>query len=133
VVAVIAGTILWLMSRPKPAPSRTNTTVVPLVPVDENANAPIRRYQAEIRTDQDGDGLTDAAEQQVQTNPRLADSDGDGLTDAEEANIYKSNPLKQDTDGDGQTDQQEVTAGRNPNGPGLIRDLPASIDSLTNN
>ena len=50
--------------------------------------------------DSDGDGLTDAEECALGTNPLLADSDGDGLLDRDEilAGTSSTNP---DTDGDG--------------------------------
>jgi len=44
------------------------------------------------------------------------DSDGDGLTDAEEAKLG-SDPEKADTDGDGFDDDVEVLAGTDPNNP----------------
>lgn len=66
--------------------------------------------------DIDGDGLTNAQETALGTDPRNPDTDGDGLTDAQEVNIYGTNPLVQDTDGDGLIDGQEVNVyGTNPN------------------
>lgn len=58
--------------------------------------------------DSDGDGLTDAQELQLGTDPHKADTDGDGLTDGEEVNKYHTNPLVSDTDGDGLSDGDEV-------------------------
>lgn len=58
--------------------------------------------------DIDGDGLTNAQEASLGTDPRNPDTDGDGLTDAQEANVYKTNPLSPDTDSDGLTDLQEI-------------------------
>ncbi|HKJ45986.1 MAG TPA: OmpA family protein [Balneolales bacterium] len=58
--------------------------------------------------DTDGDGLTDAQEIKLGTNPNKADTDGDGLTDGQEVNKYKTNPLVADTDGDGLNDGDEV-------------------------
>ncbi len=58
--------------------------------------------------DTDGDGLSDAEEARLGTNPRLKDTDGDGLTDGEEVNIYKTDPLNRDTDFDGLSDGDEV-------------------------
>ena len=46
-----------------------------------------------------------------------SDSDGDGLTDAEEA-ILGTQPNNPDTDGDGQSDGDEVVAGTSPTSPG---------------
>ncbi len=58
--------------------------------------------------DSDGDGLTDAEELILGTDPHNPDTDGDGLTDGEEVKIYKTDPLNPDTDYDGLTDGEEV-------------------------
>ncbi|WP_181408270.1 fibronectin type III domain-containing protein [Schumannella sp. 10F1B-5-1] len=59
--------------------------------------------------DTDGDGLSDAAEQRVGTEPTLVDSDNDGLSDAEEVlNLSGlTDPRNDDTDGDGIGDADE--------------------------
>jgi outer membrane protein OmpA-like peptidoglycan-associated protein len=58
--------------------------------------------------DTDGDGLTDAEEAELGTDPRNPDTDGDGLTDYEEVRVYGTDPLNPDTDYDGLTDGEEV-------------------------
>lgn len=58
--------------------------------------------------DSDGDGLTDAEEAKLGTNPQLKDTDKDGLTDGEEVKQYHTDPLNSDTDFDGLTDGEEV-------------------------
>jgi hypothetical protein len=58
--------------------------------------------------DSDGDGLTDAEEGSLGTDPFNPDTDGDGLMDGEEVNVHFTNPLNADTDGDGQSDGSEV-------------------------
>ncbi len=68
-----------------------------------------------VSPDSDGDGLSDAAEAQLGTNPDLIDSDNDGLTDFEEINIYHTNPSNPDTDGDKYLDGKEVRGGYDPN------------------
>ncbi|MEI7912138.1 MAG: hypothetical protein WCK77_21095 [Verrucomicrobiota bacterium] len=50
--------------------------------------------------DTDGDGLTDAEEYALGTNPYLADSDGDGWNDRMEI-ANGTSPTNPDTDGDG--------------------------------
>jgi len=68
-------------------------------------------------SDRDGDGLTDAYEQKIGTDPLNPDTDGDGLTDYEEIMIYGTDPLKTDTDGDGLTDAEEIAKGTDPLNP----------------
>jgi alpha-tubulin suppressor-like RCC1 family protein len=75
--------------------------------------------------DTDGDGLTDAHEARLGTNPRAKDTDRDGLSDGQEVKgtapfttrteskqrtrYFKTNPVKADTDKDGLRDGQERT------------------------
>lgn len=73
--------------------------------------------------DSDQDGLTDAEEATLGTNPNNPDTDGDGLTDREEVKVYLTDPLKADTDGDGFKDGDEVKNGYNPKGPGKLLDI----------
>jgi len=71
-----------------------------------------------FNSDTDDDGLSDYEEiMTYKTNPLLVDTDGDGLTDYEEIMIYKTNPLVADTDGDGYTDGAEVASGYDPLSP----------------
>lgn len=58
--------------------------------------------------DNDADGLTNAEEIILGTDPNDNDSDNDGAFDGVEVNTYLSNPLLQDTDGDGLTDGAEI-------------------------
>ena len=74
--------------------------------------------------DSDGDGLTDAEEYALGTNPNLADSDGDGLNDFDEVTLGTS-PTNSDSDGDGVSDADEVANGTNP-----LSDLDADNDGI---
>ena len=69
--------------------------------------------------DWDGDGLTNAEEQQHGTNMNNADSDGDGLPDGWEVanglNPTNGGDGNADPDGDGLTNSQEYAKGTNPN------------------
>ncbi|MFO0667917.1 MAG: hypothetical protein U0174_28455 [Polyangiaceae bacterium] len=56
--------------------------------------------------DTDGDGLTDAAEAIIGTDPNKADTDGDGIKDGVEVGPDASKPL--DTDGDGTIDAKDT-------------------------
>lgn len=60
-----------------------------------------------LAQDSDNDGLTDAQEKILGTNPNNPDTDGDGLLDGEEYFVYLTNPLKADTDEDGLFDKQD--------------------------
>jgi hypothetical protein len=59
-------------------------------------------------SDIDGDGLDNATELLLGTDPGNPDSDRDGLTDGEEVNLYATDPLKSDSDGDHLSDGVEV-------------------------
>ena len=63
--------------------------------------------------DTDQDGLSDAYEQQIHTDPNVADTDHDGLSDSFEATLG-TDPLNPDSDMDGLTDSSEVHFGSNP-------------------
>jgi len=54
--------------------------------------------------DSDGDGLTDAIENELGTDPYDPDTDKDGLSDGQEVNKHKTDPLNPDTDFDGLKD-----------------------------
>jgi hypothetical protein len=64
----------------------------------------------------------EAPEQPLAPTPSPdVDSDGDGLTDAQERQIG-TDPNNPDTDGDGFSDGEEVNAGYNPLGPGKLNE-----------
>jgi hypothetical protein len=58
--------------------------------------------------DSDGDGLSDAEEFELGTDPSSPDTDGDGLGDGAEVNEYGTDPRNIDTDGDRLNDGEEV-------------------------
>ena len=74
--------------------------------------------------DLDGDGLSDALEAAMGTDPLDIDSDDDGLTDYQEvawdgnaaaySGVLDTDPLNSDTDGDGVIDGTESLAGTDP-------------------
>ena len=67
-------------------------------------------------TDTDSDGLPDLFEQQLGSNPAVADSDGDGIVDSKDPDVL-AQPTTQtpvDTDGDGLPDDFERQLGSNP-------------------
>ena len=65
--------------------------------------------------DGDGDGIIDAGEASLGTDPLRPDTDGDGLSDYEEVVTHKTDPLRRDTDGDSLSDKFEVDHGLDPN------------------
>ncbi|MEZ4317583.1 MAG: hypothetical protein R3F61_08760 [Myxococcota bacterium] len=66
--------------------------------------------------DSDLDGLDDAEEKALGTDPANPDTDGDGLVDGAEV-ARSTDPLAPDTDGDGYTDRDEVHEGTDPLDP----------------
>lgn len=90
--------------------------------------------------DSDGDGLSDALEQSIGTDPSKTDTDEDGVSDYDEVafdgddSAYlpgaDTNPLAPDSDGDTMTDGYEIAYGLDP----LIDDTPGDLDNdnLTN-
>lgn len=79
--------------------------------------------------DTDLDGLSDAEEVSLGTNPNNSDSDGDGLNDRAEIQVYLSNPLLKDSDGDGFEDGFEVSTGFNP---AQANSSPDSVSTIGN-
>jgi energy-coupling factor transporter ATP-binding protein EcfA2 len=78
--------------------------------------------------DTDGDGLDDGEELSIGTLPTEADTDRDGLSDGEEI-IWSTNPLNRDTDGDGLDDGEEVQSDTSPTNPDTDGDgLPDKTD-----
>ena len=64
--------------------------------------------------DNDFDGVSNAEEEALGTDPEVADSDGDGLTDGQELTLHNTDPSEFDTDGDGINDGSEQSNGTSP-------------------
>ncbi|WP_228559412.1 MULTISPECIES: Ig-like domain-containing protein [Myxococcus] len=64
-------------------------------------------YTWSVAVDTDGDGLTDAEEVVLGTDPTNPDTDGDGLPDGIEVNTAGTDPLDDDSDDDGILDGNE--------------------------
>lgn len=92
---------------PTPRSIATERATETAEPTDtpEPTNTPTPTTVAEV--DSDGDGLTDAEEIDLGSDPDAADSDGDGLIDGDEI-AFGSNLFVTDTDGDGILDGDEV-------------------------
>ncbi|MEC9073507.1 MAG: hypothetical protein VX938_14035, partial [Myxococcota bacterium] len=72
--------------------------------------------------DDDEDGLSDAEETALGTDPLSEDSDGDGLSDLEEVEETETDPTDADSDGDGVNDgdqvEKEEAPDQDPDGDG---------------
>src|SRR4051812_44840384 len=67
--------------------------------------------------DRDHDGLSNARERKIGTNPRKADTDRDGLKDRAEVVRWHTNPKRADTDRGGVKEGAGERAGPTPRGP----------------
>ena len=67
--------------------------------------------------DLDGDGLVNADEIALGTDPSDPDTDGDGLTDGDEVHVHGTLPGLADTDGGSVSDGDEILAGTLPLDP----------------
>ena len=62
----------------------------------------------DVCEDSDQDGLWDAEELLLGTDPTVQDTDGDGLTDGAELDLFNTDPLNADSDEDGVSDALEL-------------------------
>jgi len=109
IVGACGAVALGVFAASKIFPPATN--VVPSeagAPVDPDHAQFAADLKARAATDADLDGLSDAQEKQLGTDPNKSDTDGDGLLDRQEVNIFKTDPTKADSDGDGVKDIDEV-------------------------
>ena len=84
------------------------------------------------RIDSDGDYLSDGEEVQRGTHPKLSDTDSDGLPDYSEIAVHRTDPLQKDSDKGGTIDGEEVRVdGTNPRTVGDDR-LDSDDDGLPN-
>ncbi|MDA7514020.1 leucine-rich repeat protein [bacterium] len=84
-----------------------------------------------ILSDADEDGLTEAEEQNLGTNPLNSDTDNDGLDDGDEI-ILETNPLDPDSDNDGYKDGQEQEEGTDPNESGSYPQRTLTVPTVGN-
>jgi oligopeptide transport system substrate-binding protein len=67
--------------------------------------------------DGDGDGLEDAIEAELGTDPFDTDTDDDGATDGDEYYVHQTGTRNPDNDGDGVLDGAEAANGTDPHDP----------------
>jgi len=77
----------------------------------------------QVSLSKDGSSATTLSAIVVMSDDRNEDADGDGLTQAEEEDIYGTSDLKKDTDGDGVNDPLEIADGTNPLDPNSFNSL----------
>ncbi|KKP92011.1 MAG: hypothetical protein UR94_C0007G0010 [Parcubacteria group bacterium GW2011_GWA2_36_10] len=137
---VVWGAYHFFVSK-KQNPNTNNTQNQPVD--NTNTNPDNVNNQPEVILDDDGDGLSNAEETGLGSDPKLADTDNDGLSDKDEVRIHRTTPTNPDTDNDGLYDKEElftyqtnaldpdtdndtyldgveVQNGYNPNGEGLL-------------
>jgi hypothetical protein len=95
VVAFASGWSPWGQPEPETTP--------PPAELDEPTEPPEEAPEPGD-TDRDGDGLSDAEEDEFGTDPLNPDTDEDGLTDGGEVAEFGTDPLDPDTDSDGLLD-----------------------------
>lgn len=104
-----------------PVPATPEPTEAPATPEPTVEPTP---EPADEELDTDGDGLPDAREEELGTDPNNPDTDGDGLSDGDEVNIHFTDPLNPDSDDDGISDGNEVNVyGTDPNNADTDGDL----------
>jgi len=123
VIAALFGTVgvwVYILNRPLPAGVDEFPSIIDREESETELTAPT---PIPAPVDIDRDGLEDAEEARLGTDPNNPDSDSDGLTDNEEVNLWNTDPLKADTDGDGFNDGDEIDNGYDPAGPGRLFDI----------
>ena len=90
VVFLAAGVVLVMQSGKKTTTNTSNTTTTNGAPTTHTIDI----GTAQPLLDADSDGLTDAEEQKLGTNPTNPDTDKDGLSDFDEVEKYHTNPSK---------------------------------------
>jgi len=84
---------------------------------DDNGATALVTRTITIETDSDGDGLLDATEEEIGTDPTESDTDGDGLDDRREYEELPTDPTDPDTDDDGLDDGTELDGPTDPADP----------------
>ena len=83
------------------------------------------RAQPGSDVDADRDGLTDAFELVIGSDPAVADTDQDSLSDAYEVSVSHSSPILADSDADALSDAAEIALGTSPGAFDTDQDGPS--------
>jgi len=111
---------LWFLPATQPADRDADGTC--------DADDPCPLEPSSPCVDPDGDGLSDANEAALGTDPLLADTDSDGISDLEEA-LGNTEPTVADTDGDGVVDGSDpCPLGDDPDGDCVCGDVDTCPD-----
>ncbi len=118
-ITLIGGGLFFITQQPQKKtseilPSSTSTST------EERPNPEPMPNPNPFPGDDDRDGLTNAEETQLGTNPHNFDTDNDSLSYVTEVQVIHTDPKKADTDGDGFHDGIEVLHGYNPLGKGTL-------------
>lgn len=124
VAPILPGTASPTATKPATTETPASSDATAEVPVEAPVTVPDELNPTFL--DSDGDGLNNAAELEAGTSSTNPDTDGDGLGDREEVKVYSTDPNRTDTDGDGYLDGAEVAGGYNPNGPGMLLQIPTT-------
>jgi serine/threonine protein kinase len=108
---ILAAAAVWALNQRSTRIANVTATAVASQTVGALQDA--AALTATAGADTDGDGLSDAEERRLGTDPALRDTDGDGLPDGEEVGGV-TDPTVADTDGDGLSDGDEKSWGSNP-------------------
>jgi Tol biopolymer transport system component len=137
-LVIILGFFLVLnLTQLRPTAPNLPLTLAPVAaqPSDTDGDGLTNAQELQVGTnpnlvDTDGDGLNDMDEQRAGTNPLITDSDGDGLSDGQEVLVLHTSPINADTDGDGQPDNVDSDPGHLPT-PIVATVVPATLAPAT--
>ena len=126
-VIVVFAAILALASRFSKKSNSNSTNTVQSTNGTSNTSQQFDTRAGTSPVDTDHDGLTDAEEQHLGTNPTNPDTDQDGLSDFDEVKKYHTDPKNVHSGSLSITDGEAIKQGINPlTGEKLFATVPAT-------